>query len=68
MCVRVCVPTLEVGELQVVVVQRQVVLHWREAARPRGEVPDALMLTVQNLSEVICTHDTFLLKESLILD
>lgn len=39
-------PTLEVGELKVVIVQRQVVLHGREAARTGGEVPDALVLTV----------------------
>ena len=56
LCVCVCVvisisrpsegPTLEVGKLKVVVVQRQVVLHGREAARTGGEVPDALVLTV----------------------
>lgn len=39
-------PTLEVGKLKVVVMQRQVVLHGREAARTGGEVPDALVLTV----------------------
>lgn len=51
---RVRTVTLKVGELQVVVVQRQVVLHGWEAARPGGEVSDTLVLTVQHLSEVIC--------------
>lgn len=46
--------TLEVGKLKVVIVQRQVVLHGREAARPGGEVSHTLMFTVQHLSEVIC--------------
>lgn len=60
LCVRVVTsqpsgaPTLEVGKLKVVVVQRQVVLHGREAARPGGEVPDALVLAVQDLRVVIC--------------
>ncbi len=46
--------TLEVCKLKVVVVQRQVVLHGREAARPGGEVSNTLVFTVQHLSEVIC--------------
>jgi len=45
--------TVEVGKLKVVVVQGQVVLHRREAARPGGEVTNALVFTVQHLSEVI---------------
>lgn len=46
--------TLEEGELEVVVVQRQVVLHGRQAARPGGQITDTLVFTVQHLSEVIC--------------
>lgn len=37
--------------------QRQVVLHGREAARPGGEVSDTLVFTVQHLSEVICNNN-----------
>lgn len=46
-------PTVEVRKLKVVVVLRQVVLHRREAAWPGGEVSNALVFTVQHLSEVI---------------
>lgn len=34
--------------------QRQVVLHWGEAARAGGEVSNTLVFTVQHLSEMIC--------------
>lgn len=51
--------TLEVGELEVVVVQGQVVLHGREAAGSSGQVPNALVFTVQDLSEVICNRSKF---------
>lgn len=46
--------TLEVGKLKVVIVQRQVVLHGGESAWPGGEVSNALVFTMQHLSEVIC--------------
>lgn len=45
--------TLVVGELEVVVVQREVVLHGREAAGPGCQVSDTLVFAVQHLGEVI---------------
>lgn len=51
--------TLVVGKLEVVVVQRQVVLHWGEAAWAGGEVSNTLVFTVQHLSEMICNKMFF---------
>lgn len=53
-CYRALLLTVEISKLQVVVVQRQVVLHGREAAGPGGQVSHTLVLTVQHLSEMVC--------------
>ena len=45
--------TLVVGKLQVVVVQRQVVLHGRQTTGPSGQVSNTLVFTVQHLGEVV---------------
>lgn len=50
--------TLEVGELQVVVVQRQVVLHGGQAAGSGGQISHTLMFTMQHLGEVVCNQKT----------
>lgn len=48
--------TLKICKLQVIVVQRQVVLHGGKAAWSSSEVSHALMFTVKHLSEVICNR------------
>lgn len=48
-----CRLTLEIGKLEVVVMQGQVVLHRGQATGASGQVSDTLVLTVKDLRVMI---------------